>query len=42
MYIKARFMKMSSFVDCTYGLIYGKYRDVLSGAWFVTPLEVAV
>lgn len=35
-------MKMSSFANCTYGLIYGKYRDVLSGARLVTPPEVAL
>ena len=42
MYIKARFIKMNSFADCTHGLIYGKYRDVLSGARLVTPPEVAL
>lgn len=35
-------MKMNSFADCTYGLIYGKYRDVLSGARLVIPPEVAL
>ena len=35
-------MKMNSFANCTYGLIYGKYRDVLSGALLVTPPEVAL
>ena len=42
MYIKARFMKTSSFADCAHGLIYGKYRDFLSGARLVTPYEVAL
>ena len=42
MYIKARFMKMNSFANCTHGLIYGKYRDVLSGARLVTPHEVSL